>query len=294
MAEMIGAALILGLITSVLIKVFAKWNDAVPGILTANGLSLFIATVAAGFGKAIGPQPVFAEAFASYVVPQLVILGLTLWRWYKTQDKVIVPSPTSVAASPTANIPAPAPHPSAGATPIVERVQAIPATSRSSRDDLPPIPGLGPLPPPSKKKPWWKNTLAFILSLLVMAIAGVIGKEFGKEAYKAATRPSETSIHDALVKGLEEHRKTLPRKLDEGTTLIDAYVDKLRVTYVHEIGAEYEVTNLGAIEQSTKSKVCNAESMKNSMKAGVSYAYEYWGTAPTKRFWGRFIITSCP
>lgn len=90
MAEFVGALLILGLITTALIKSFAKWNDSVPGVLTANGLCLFVATVLAGFGRA-RDTPVFGEAFTAYVLPQLVILGITLWRWNAAQPVAAPP-----------------------------------------------------------------------------------------------------------------------------------------------------------------------------------------------------------
>jgi hypothetical protein len=87
MAELFGAFCIQLIITGGLWKLFQRWNDSVPGILTASCLALFIATVVAGFGRADGRDPVFGEAFAVYVIPQLIVLLLLLWGWNRKKNR---------------------------------------------------------------------------------------------------------------------------------------------------------------------------------------------------------------
>ncbi|HKF99252.1 MAG TPA: hypothetical protein VKB15_01420, partial [Xanthobacteraceae bacterium] len=72
-------------------KALRRWNAEIPGLLIANGLSLMTATSIGGFTLADGDNPVFAEAFARYFLPQL-----TLYR-YNRRKRVEAPRPGTVA-----------------------------------------------------------------------------------------------------------------------------------------------------------------------------------------------------
>ena len=74
----LGALAVTGLITIGFMKALRRWNAEIPGLLIANVLSLMTATIIGGFTLADGPDPVFAEAFAQYFLPQLVVL---LWTF---------------------------------------------------------------------------------------------------------------------------------------------------------------------------------------------------------------------
>ena len=79
-----------------LMKALRRWNAQIPGLLIANVLSLMTATIIGGFTLADGDNPVFAEAFAQYFLPQLVVLLLTLYD-YNRRKRDEAPGPGTVA-----------------------------------------------------------------------------------------------------------------------------------------------------------------------------------------------------
>ena len=92
----LGALAVTGLITMGFMKALRRWNAEIPGLLIANVLSLMTATIVGGFTLADGPDPVFAEAFAQYFLPQLVVLLLTLYG-YNRRKRDEAPRPGTVA-----------------------------------------------------------------------------------------------------------------------------------------------------------------------------------------------------
>jgi len=74
----LGALAVVGLITIGFMKALRRWNAEIPGLLIANVLSFMTATIIGGFTLADGPDPVVAEAFVQYFLPQLVVLLWTL------------------------------------------------------------------------------------------------------------------------------------------------------------------------------------------------------------------------
>ena len=92
----LGALAVTGLITMGFMKALRRWNAEIPGLLIANVLSLITATIIGGFTLAGDRDPVFAEAFAQYFLPQLVVLLLTLYG-YNRRKRDEAPRPGTVA-----------------------------------------------------------------------------------------------------------------------------------------------------------------------------------------------------
>ncbi|WP_414470754.1 hypothetical protein [Microvirga sp. M2] len=84
MAGLLGAFLGAVLLTQLFLWLLRSWKAEYPRLITANGLSLCLATVLAGFGNAYGGAPDFQKSFATYVLPQFVCLLLGLYRANKT------------------------------------------------------------------------------------------------------------------------------------------------------------------------------------------------------------------
>ncbi|AWM87130.1 hypothetical protein [Microvirga sp. 17 mud 1-3] len=80
LAWFVGALLGTVLLTQLFLWLLRSWKAEYPRLITANGLSLFLATVLAGFGHADGGAPDFQKSFASYVLPQIVYLLVGLYR----------------------------------------------------------------------------------------------------------------------------------------------------------------------------------------------------------------------
>ncbi|WP_112663810.1 hypothetical protein [Microvirga flavescens] len=245
--QFFGGLMILGLVTQLLMRTLKRWNSDVPGILTANGLLLFIATILGGFGMADGGEPVFREAFANYVLPQLAVLGFSFWQWNRFYREVV-----------------------SAVKPVI-----APATASGET-----------------KFPQMKWLYAAV-SLIAFAVCYVLAKEGVRYLNVSTQAEKETASNRGLQQARDNMKTTLPKKLDDATTLVDVQVEGLNMTYVNEIGAEYEVKNIDAIEALVKKQVC-ASSMVKSISQGISYTYEYWGPHPERKFWGRFKISSCP
>jgi hypothetical protein len=80
LAWFVGALLGTTLLTQLFLWLLRSWKAEYPRLITANGLSLFLATVLAGFGHADGGAPDFQKSFATYVLPQIVCLLVGLYR----------------------------------------------------------------------------------------------------------------------------------------------------------------------------------------------------------------------
>lgn len=76
----VTALLISALVTQLFLWLLKHWNAAIPRLLAANGLSLFLISVLGAYGKADGGEPNFQKAFAAYAIPQLVWLVIGLIR----------------------------------------------------------------------------------------------------------------------------------------------------------------------------------------------------------------------
>ena len=72
--------------TQLFLWLLRSWKAEYPRLITANGLSLFLATVLAGFGNADGGTPDFQKSFTTYVLPQIVCLLVGLYRTNKKSD----------------------------------------------------------------------------------------------------------------------------------------------------------------------------------------------------------------
>jgi hypothetical protein len=286
-AGFLGALVILFLITNGLIKLFSKWNSSIPGILTANGLSLFIATVLAGFGMADGrSSPVFFEGFARYVTPQLVILGFTLWNWNKRSTMAGTAALAAVEAALTS-----------------ESIQV-----RASPQTI-----------PAAKKRWWKRSGVIALGVIALIISAIITTEIGRKigteietprAEKLVTTAAATPIaagptatgeiaagnqkivREAFLATATEMKATLPTKIDNSTTLVGIHANGLTLIYENEVAKG--IANWNGLEKTIKGKVCGSEGMKEAMIYGGSFIYEYRTPPPERKLLGRINITNCP
>lgn len=65
------------------------------------------------------------------------------------------------------------------------------------------------------------------------------------------------------------------------------------MTYVSTIKYGYDLKDIKSVEELVRPKVCSSD-MIQSIKKGASYTYEYWNSAPDRRFLGKFQISSGP
>ena len=125
---------------------------------------------------------------------------------------------------------------------------------------------------------------AIIGAVLIKATGFGLGYVGGYEAVHAINGPS--SIHDRLVANIRT--VTVPKRIDNITTLTNVRVDDLQVIYTYQVNFDA----LADDAQATMTKrVCNEKGLTRAMPEGVSYRYEYWNQ---QTFVGALTVSSCP
>ena len=119
-----------------------------------------------------------------------------------------------------------------------------------------------------------KKALGVFLALIAGAIAFV--------AIHTMTAPSATNTAAEVAKGLKSAaariRPTLPKKVDDATTLIDVSSSGMVLAYYYTVDSDnYELLpNYMKVAQGvTTGLACSTEDMKAAMKAGAIYEYNY-------------------
>jgi hypothetical protein len=135
------------------------------------------------------------------------------------------------------------------------------------------------------------------LGALLTLIIGVVGFVVAREIIHTASAPRATNVADQVEEGFKhavaQIRATLPKKVDNATTLTDVSSAGMVLTYHYIVDSNnYELLpNFMQIAQrATTSLVCNTEDMKEAMKAGAAYEYSY--SDGNSKSLGGFVVTS--
>jgi hypothetical protein len=127
------------------------------------------------------------------------------------------------------------------------------------------------------------SALWLVLLIGITAVAGVIGKRFGDEAFVATvgrnSKPSDAAVVAALKQAAETVTKTLPKRIDNLTTLISIQADKQPLMYKYQVNAslhEIDITGFSRQQQRNLNlSVCHQENMRHLIRDGVTYHYKY-------------------
>jgi hypothetical protein len=98
--------------------------------------------------------------------------------------------------------------------------------------------------------------------------------------------PFLTPLRDQLAQEVNNDNASLPKKVDDITTLKAERVNGLQVTYVYELNGELS----DSAQASLTNRVCNVPGMRDAMAKGVTYRYEYWNAG---KLLGGFNVASC-
>jgi len=140
-----------------------------------------------------------------------------------------------------------------------------------------------------KERPM-KNTLGALAAVVVgLTIIFVV--------VRTARAPSQTNgsgqVEAGLRQAVAQIRPTLPRKMDDSTTLVDVSSNGMVLTYFYRFdSANYELLpNFMQIAQkATTGLVCKAEDMRGAMKVGAVYEYKY--SDANARILGGFVVSA--
>jgi hypothetical protein len=138
-----------------------------------------------------------------------------------------------------------------------------------------------------------KRALVALLVFVVGATIFVIARE----STHTAPPPSAMNVADQVADGFRlaaaRIRPTLPRKIDDATTLRDVSSRGMVLTYRYSVDSDnYELlpNYMQVAQRVTTSLVCNTEDMKSAMKAGAAYEYKY--SDGKSNSLGGFVVTS--
>lgn len=99
--------------------------------------------------------------------------------------------------------------------------------------------------------------------------------------------PTRDMVHEQLVGAVSDANASMPKQINEVTTLTAERVEGLRLVYVYELKTEGAVPPQANVAIS----VCKISDMRNAMAQGVSYGYEYRHAGKLLKV---FDVTSCP
>jgi len=127
--------------------------------------------------------------------------------------------------------------------------------------------------------------------------AVVVGLTIVFVVARSAMAPSQTNVAGQVEAGLRQAvaqiRPTLPRKMDDSTTLVDVSSNGMVLTYFYKFdSANYELLpNFMQIAQkATTGLVCKAEDMRSAMKVGAVYEYKY--SDANAKILGGFVVSA--
>ncbi len=122
------------------------------------------------------------------------------------------------------------------------------------------------------------SIFGFIGMLLVASFAGVIGKEGVRAIFQGvplSKEETERGIQEGLAKGLQQMRATLPNKVDESTTMVDAKLEGKLVSYFYVFDDVNYTLAIAKLRPEVAKNVCANEAMIKAMKLGIRYRYTY-------------------
>lgn len=134
-----------------------------------------------------------------------------------------------------------------------------------------------PRPPLKTTNPWRARFYGF-LGLVLTIIAASFGSIVGKGAVHAVISGTATDPFSAEVTSKMEAdlKKTLPRKIDDVTQLVDARLDRRNWTYTSQIDSDITSvpsTAFNELRANNTATVCKDSNTVRSLKAGLVMNY---------------------
>jgi hypothetical protein len=132
--------------------------------------------------------------------------------------------------------------------------------------------------------------------LLIFAV-GAAGLLIAKEFNNIAPTPRTTTVADQVGEGFKyvvaRIRPTLPKAIDDATTLVDVSSAGMILTHRYKVDIEkFDLVPdfMRMAQRTTTTLICNTEDMKTAMKAGAVYEYSY--SDGNLKSLGGFVVTT--
>jgi hypothetical protein len=128
-------------------------------------------------------------------------------------------------------------------------------------------------------------------------IAGVasftVVSQLTGRAVNASNAPSTSVIDETLTKSVNQLKPTLPKKIDDVTTLIDVWHTGKQMTYLYEVdtrGRPIPANFTALARNEVVPKVCGSSMKYGIVSYGISYVYRY--NVPNGSRVGEFAVTA--
>jgi len=143
-----------------------------------------------------------------------------------------------------------------------------------------------------QKSPAWR-----IASLALVVIGAVAGRVAGHQVYSFFVRPApaplQTSgkIENMLMAVVERTKPSLPKRIDEVTTLTGISYRDRQLTYVYELDMQGKQApaDMTAIRKLVAARVCGSD-MKRAIDYGYTFDFRY--NSPAGNPIGEIALTS--
>ncbi len=89
------------------------------------------------------------------------------------------------------------------------------------------------------------------------------------------TAAERAELESGFRQAVEQFKPTLPRKLDEHTTLIDISNEGIQMVYLHTLTLKLAAADKERLAGLLKQRVCGSEEMRRTLTWGASYRYKY-------------------
>ena len=130
----------------------------------------------------------------------------------------------------------------------------------------------------------WSPRRILIAALCAAGIAVVAALFF----WPSDGREVERQLQDAV-----EAMRPFPRRIDDATELVEARAEGRRMTYVYRLLQDVPVET-DRQRANLERVVCAAEPMRNALREGVVFVYEYRAKDAPDRMLTRIEISRCP
>ena len=141
------------------------------------------------------------------------------------------------------------------------------------------------LPEPANSKWSLRSKLVGAASFLVVLVAVAVGNSIGREGVRYIMKPSQQQSDQASIDGLlkaeQELKPTLPKKLNDWTTMTEVRAQGKTLIYTYQLDdANYVIPegHVNAVMQKEVTKSACASEMIKAIRDGVRFRYTYQDT----------------
>ena len=119
-----------------------------------------------------------------------------------------------------------------------------------------------------------RRLLPFAFAVLFLAVAAPVSTVSAQQVVSLSQQERD-ELASGFRAAVQELRPTLPRQLDEVTTLIDVASDDIIMIYNHTITLNLTPTIQEKLAEHLRKTVCGNEAIRQTLVWGATYRYSY-------------------